>query len=612
MTGLVKMEDKRGFRRYSANYACEIRMGRDVYKGVIVDYSDGLGVITEQAPPLEKGSTADIRIIDSNEKIRVAVAWVRQVNGTVKIGFSRVGNLKGTLRDFRLPDLLIGIQRGTKTGILEIASGSVIKQVFIKNGDMIYAESSVTEDRLGEMLVREGKITLDQFNEASKRLIATGEKLGKILVEMSCLTPKELYHAVQRQIKGIILSLFPLEEGVFEFREHALPLEGLITLRISAADIICRGIRRMTSIVHVKQMCPHLDTVLDVSQNPLNIYQSLSLSEVDKKILSCINGEHSIKKILALSPADNFATLKAIAAFINIGLVSSRTDGDAPAVVSATEILEGHGNSNAAEFMAKVKELRGLCDVAGYYDFLGVQRDASKEEIDRAYHRISREFHPDRHFSFPGYNIKGKLIKIFSYATEAYNILSDAERRKGYDETLKSDHEHEQEAEISDRIQEKAQQSVHDAPCAPEAGNTIISDAQEDEGGIKSNSAAHYELGVAYKEMELMDEAINEFQIAAHDPDWRVTCGKIIAACRREMGDYARGIEEIKQILASLTSDHEDYLDVVYELALMHEQNTEMEEAFRLYSEIQSRNAGYRDVAERVLRVNGLRSGVRR
>ena len=84
------------------------------------------------------------------------------------------------------------------SGTHSLVSESVVKQIYIRNGDMVFAESSFEDDRLGEMLLREGKITVGQFNQASKQLVETGEKLGKILVEMSCMTPHELYQAVQR------------------------------------------------------------------------------------------------------------------------------------------------------------------------------------------------------------------------------------------------------------------------------------------------------------------------------------------------------------------------------------------------------------------------------
>lgn len=63
-----------------------------------------------------------------------------------------------------------------------------------------------------------------------------------------------------------------------------------------------------------------------------------------------------------------------------------------------------------------------------YYEVLGVKRDASQDEIKKAYRKLAMEFHPDRN---PG--SKDAETK-FKEAAEAYDVLSDAEKRKRYDQ----------------------------------------------------------------------------------------------------------------------------------------------------------------------------------
>ena len=61
-----------------------------------------------------------------------------------------------------------------------------------------------------------------------------------------------------------------------------------------------------------------------------------------------------------------------------------------------------------------------------YYEVLGVARDATADQIRRAYRQLAREYHPD-------VNQSTDAASRFAEVQEAYEVLSDAEKRKAYD-----------------------------------------------------------------------------------------------------------------------------------------------------------------------------------
>lgn len=69
--------------------------------------------------------------------------------------------------------------------------------------------------------------------------------------------------------------------------------------------------------------------------------------------------------------------------------------------------------------------------VNNLYDILGIAQNADREEIKKAYRRLSKKYHPDTN---PG---DRDAAERFAQAAEAYSILQDPEKKRRYDLTLK-------------------------------------------------------------------------------------------------------------------------------------------------------------------------------
>src|SRR5215211_5013559 len=63
-----------------------------------------------------------------------------------------------------------------------------------------------------------------------------------------------------------------------------------------------------------------------------------------------------------------------------------------------------------------------------YYEVLGVNKDASEDDIKKAYRKLAMKYHPDRNPDNP------KAEEHFKEAKEAYEILTDANKRAAYDQ----------------------------------------------------------------------------------------------------------------------------------------------------------------------------------
>ncbi|HXV63725.1 MAG TPA: tetratricopeptide repeat protein [Vicinamibacteria bacterium] len=109
-----------------------------------------------------------------------------------------------------------------------------------------------------------------------------------------------------------------------------------------------------------------------------------------------------------------------------------------------------------------------------------------------------------------------------------------------------------------------------------------------------------YNLGIAYKEMGLLDEAIAEFQLAAKDEVRGLECYSMLGLCFMEKGMPEIAIKWFSKGLDIPNRREEEYHGLRYDLAQAFEAASEPERALTLYLEIFKENASFRDVKDRL------------
>jgi tetratricopeptide (TPR) repeat protein len=117
----------------------------------------------------------------------------------------------------------------------------------------------------------------------------------------------------------------------------------------------------------------------------------------------------------------------------------------------------------------------------------------------------------------------------------------------------------------------------------------------------------HYNLGIAYKEMGLIDEAIGEFQLASKDPKRAVECASMLGLCFLEKGMpqlaikwYRKGLE-MPEILA------EENVGLLYDLGSAYVEVGDTDNAQKAFVEVYSLNPNYRDIVNRIKQLEDVR-----
>ena len=139
------------------------------------------------------------------------------------------------------------------------------------------------------------------------------------------------------------------------------------------------------------------------------------------------------------------------------------------------------------------------------------------------------------------------------------------------------------------------------------AGNDVDVDQvfEKFRAGIRSqvsenDSATHYDLGVAYKEMGLIPDALNEFELAARDPQRECNCFAMIGMVYLEQGQLDRAVESYVRALSAADKTVEQEMNVYYDLGTVYEMKGKSQDALYYFQKIARRDPGYRDVSERL------------
>ncbi|MFQ5767836.1 MAG: tetratricopeptide repeat protein [Acidobacteriota bacterium] len=133
-----------------------------------------------------------------------------------------------------------------------------------------------------------------------------------------------------------------------------------------------------------------------------------------------------------------------------------------------------------------------------------------------------------------------------------------------------------------------------------------IQRAIQDQVGAEDHQT-HYQLGIAFKEMGLLDSSIGEFQQASRDPENFLACCSMLGLCFREKGMpqiaekwYQRGLEKT----ASSGTDNDHRLGLLYDLGELMIERDDLPRALELFTEVYATDAGYRQVARRMNELN--------
>ena len=110
----------------------------------------------------------------------------------------------------------------------------------------------------------------------------------------------------------------------------------------------------------------------------------------------------------------------------------------------------------------------------------------------------------------------------------------------------------------------------------------------------------HYNLGIAYKEMQLIEPSIEEFRIAMGDPERTLECCSMLSICEQARGDLDAAVEWLRKGILAPGFPPEDSIGLRYDLAEIYLQQGHPDMAAQEFRVVNDLDPAYRDVAARL------------
>jgi len=233
----------------------------------------------------------------------------------------------GTLDQVPLLSFFYAIFASASTGVAAIQNDEAIKEVFFKDGWIVLAQSSKSEERLGNFL--SGRDLSASFNLEAVATEAkeSGERLGTFLVQGGLLSSKELFELLDFQVKEILADLFVWRSAKFVFTPQEVP-DADVVVSYAPLDIALFIARRALDFSTFRRMIPNNKIIFRVPPHIEREKQKITddLDVNERFIFSLIDGNRNVEQLIKFSGDDEISIINILYRLVLMGLIKKSKD----------------------------------------------------------------------------------------------------------------------------------------------------------------------------------------------------------------------------------------------------------------------------------------------
>jgi len=239
-------------------------------------------------------------------------------------------SMRGRLEEKSILDLFYELHIREWSGTLTLDRGGVEKAVYFDKGQPTLAITSHEGDKLGEWLVKIGRISEIELKDALEIAGHEGKRLGTVLVNLSILAPEEIRSLVQRHMEEIIFSIFEWEDGAYMLSDMNISRGEEILLEKSAANVIMDGVRRRYTLTRIKGVLGPPERIYQFSPHSAITIRDIRLSPSELKVVDLIDGKTNLAGIISSSSLTPLDTSRVLFSLLSLKIIEEIRKEEAP------------------------------------------------------------------------------------------------------------------------------------------------------------------------------------------------------------------------------------------------------------------------------------------
>ncbi|HUU03276.1 MAG TPA: DnaJ domain-containing protein [Myxococcota bacterium] len=394
---------------------------------------------------------------------------------------------EGRIEEIPLPVLIVHILDEKLSGRLYIEEEGTKSWIYFEEGFPAGVFAPKSQDFLGTVLRELGYIDDDAFNQSLMMMAKTKRLQGELLVEDGKIDSEQLDRALSLQLARKLARLFVVRAGVFRFAEDEELIPPMEPIRINTYALIYNGIKNS---YHGEDLKEGLQILVGRSCKVSGLFvERKELFEfppddmADAELLREFRLPQVFVRATRSGPTSGMMMLLALLycgmleleeADFAVPIEGAQAPRAAPhkaavarAGASASERDRGTAGGDrpkqgakklSAELVKKINDKFEQIKSGDMWQIIEVEKDAGFEVVKKSFLTLAKVYHPDRVSGAGDEEISHRMDLIFTRINEAYQVLSDPNRRAEYDKKAPSDTKSDQPRPEEARVQfQKAQ-----------------------------------------------------------------------------------------------------------------------------------------------------------